>query len=293
MISESNMTYINFLIGFVVTPIIILLIWLLYQRQKGNWRPYLISFPISYSFLLLATLATLYTTPWDNYLVATWVWWYDPARVLGVTIGWVPVEEYLFFMLQPVLGGLFLLYLFSRKLNDLPGQSSPEEHRTNQDQLRGIRFRRWSLVIALIIWIAALASLMIGVPGTIYLGLELAWAMPVIVLQLAFGGDIIWQQRRKVVFAITLLTIYLSAADALAIQSGVWTINPMKSLGVLIGGILPVEEFVFFLLTNTMVAFGFVLVWAPQSHVRLRAIWSKIRSQDQGAALQSESQISK
>ena len=282
------MTYINFLIGFVVTPIIILLIWLLYQRQKGNWRPYLISFPISYSFLLLATLATLYTTPWDNYLVATRVWWYDPARVLGSTIGWVPVEEYLFFMLQPVLGGLFLLYLFSRKLNDLPGQSSPEEHRTNQDQLRGFRFRRWSLVIALSIWIAALASLMIGVPRTIYLGLELAWALPVIVLQLAFGGDIIWQQRRKVVLAITLLTIYLSAADALAIQSGVWTINPMKSLGIFLGGLLPAEEFVFFLLTNIMVAFGFVLIWVPQSLARSKDIWSHIRAWRQKATLQQD-----
>jgi lycopene cyclase domain-containing protein len=282
------MTYLNFLIGFVMTPIIILLIWLLYQRQKGNWQPYLIRFPISYSFLLLATLATLYTTPWDNYLVATRVWWYDPARVLGITIGWVPVEEYLFFMLQPVLGGLFLLYLFSRKLNILPGRSSAEEYGTNRDEFRGLRFRKWSLGIALIIWIATLASLMIGVPGTIYLGLELAWAMPVIILQLAFGGDILWQQRRKVVLAITLLTIYLSAADALAIQSGVLTINPMKSLGLLLGGILPVEEFVLFLLTNTMVAFGFVLIWAPQSHVRLKTIWSKIRSQDQGAALRQE-----
>ena len=44
---------------------------------------------------------------------------------------------------------------------------------------------------------------------------------------------------------------------------GVWTINPMKSLGILLGGVLSIEEFVFFLLTNAMVVFGFVLVWAP------------------------------
>ena len=138
------------------------------------------------------------------------------------------------------------------------------------------------------LWIAALATLVIGKSGTIYLGLELAWAMPVIILQLAFGGDILWQQRQKVVLAITLLTVYLSAADALAIQSGVWTINPMKSLGVLLGGILPMEEFVFFLLTNTMVAFGFVLIWAPQSYGRLKSVWSKLRSRGQETAMQQD-----
>jgi putative membrane protein len=283
------MTYLSFLIGFVLTPIIILLIWLLYQRQKGSWRPYLISFPISYSFVLLAALATLYTTPWDNYLVATRVWWYDPVRVLGITIGWVPVEEYLFFMLQPVLGGLFLLYLFSHNLIVPPSYAPAGKHETGQDELKGLRFRRWSLAIAFVIWISALASLAIGKAEATYLGLELAWAMPVIILQLSFGADILWQQRRKVVLAITLLTIYLSAADALAIQSGVWTINPMKSLGVLLGWVLPVEEFAFFLLTNTMVAFGFVLIWAPQSLPRLKGIWRRIRTRCQEATLHQES----
>ena len=191
-------------------------------------------------------------------------------------------------MLQPILGGLLLLHLFSRKLIAPSTQVATGEHEIRQDELKGLRFRRWSLVIAMIIWIAALVTLAIGMPRTTYLGLELAWAMPVIILQLAFGGDILWQQRRKVVLAITLLTVYLSAADALAIQSGVWTINPMKSLGVLLGGILPVEEFAFFLLTNTMVAFGFVLIWAPQSHLRLKSVWSKLRSRGQETAMQQD-----
>jgi lycopene cyclase domain-containing protein len=272
------MTYLGFLTGFVLIPIILQLIWLLYQRWQGSWRPYLITFPISYSFLLLAVLATLYTTPWDNYLVATRVWWYDPAKVLGVTIGWVPVEEYLFFMLQPVLGGLVLLYLFSRDQSSIPEQEHAQESGVNRDEKKGWRFRRWSLAIVFGSWITSLATLITGEATMTYLSLELAWALPVIMLQLAFGGDILWQQRWKVVFAITLLTIYLSAADALAIQSGVWTINPQKSLEMLLGGVLPVEELVFFLLTNIMVAFGFALIWAPQSAVRLERIWGTIKS---------------
>lgn len=283
------MTYLSFLFGFLVIPIISLLLWLLWSSR---WRFFSFAFPIGYSFLLLATLATLYTTPWDNYLVATRVWWYDPALVLGLTIGWVPVEEYLFFILQPVLGGLILLYLFSRKRAFSPVQPHTEDQARNPEELSGVRFRRWSLVIAFAIWVASLATLILGEPATTYLSLELAWALPVIILQLAFGGDILWQQRRKVIFVILLLTVYLSAADALAIQSGVWTINPTKSLGILLGGVLPVEEFVFFLLTNIMVAFGFVLIWTPQSLVRLKGILSRIRTRREGATLRQELNLS-
>lgn len=283
------MTYLSFLFGFLVIPIISLLLWLLWSSR---WRFFSFAFPIGYSFLLLATLATLYTTPWDNYLVATRVWWYDPALVLGLTIGWVPVEEYLFFILQPVLGGLILLYLFSRKRAFSPVQPHTEDQARNPEELSGVRFRRWSLVIAFAIWVASLATLILGEPATTYLSLELAWALPVIIMQLAFGGDILWQQRRKVIFVILLLTVYLSAADALAIQSGVWTINPTKSLGILLGGVLPVEEFVFFLLTNIMVAFGFVLIWTPQSLVRLKGILSRIRTRREGATLRQELNLS-
>jgi lycopene cyclase domain-containing protein len=270
------MTYASFLIGFILLPIIILLLWLLYKYWRGSWRPDLIGFSPSISFPLLSAIAVLYTTPWDNYLVATRVWWYDPARVLGITIGWVPIEEYLFFMLQPVLGGLILLYLFSRRsagTADLPS---------------GLNFRRWSLAIALTIWVAGLIFLLAGMPDTTYLGLELVWALPVVILQLAFGADIFWRHRSKLILLILGLTIYLSLADALAIEAGVWTINPQKSLGVLVGGILPVEEFVFFLLTNTMVGFGFVLIWSPESRARLRGILGKINSVKQDQNLSEE-----
>ena len=68
-------------------------------------------------------IALLYTTPWDNYLVATGVWWYDPALVTGLTLGWVPIEEYTFFILQTLLAGLWLAFL-ARRL-EFKDQSSP------------------------------------------------------------------------------------------------------------------------------------------------------------------------
>jgi lycopene beta-cyclase len=55
---------------------------------------------------LHAVIAFVYTTPWDNYLVYREVWGYPPGRVLG-TIGYVPVEEYAFFVIQTLATGLF------------------------------------------------------------------------------------------------------------------------------------------------------------------------------------------
>ncbi len=78
--------------------------------------------------------------------------------------------------------------------------------------------------------------------------------------------------------AILPLTLFFSAADALAIGFwGIWTIDPAQSLNIFLGGLLPVEEFVFFLLTNTLVIFGVMLVMAQESHVRFARIRAWLR----------------
>ena len=96
--------------------------------------------------------------------------------------------------------------------------------------------------------------------------------MPPIALQWGFGGDILWRNWRLVLLALVPLTLYLSGADAIAICAGTWSIDPAQSTGLLLGGILPIEEFLFFGLTNTLVTFGLVLVWAAESRTRVRGI---------------------
>ena len=77
--------------------------------------------------------------------------------------------------------------------------------------------------------------------------------------------------------AIVPLTLYLSLSDALAIGSGTWTINPEQSLDLLLGGILPLEELLFFLLTNTLVTFGVTLMLAPETLARFSAMRERWR----------------
>ncbi len=253
------MTYFGFLLRFLLIPILLLLGIAWWDARNGRRRAAsLRSWPIWAGIVLHVVVALVYTTGWDNYLVATRVWWYDPALVTGLTLGWVPIEEYTFFILQPILAGLWLLFLVRRM-------------DAGQSTLRS-SLRLWLTVLVGLIWIASAAILLLGwLPGT-YLALELVWALPPIALQLAFGADILWRHGRLVLLAILPLTLYLSAVDALAINWGTWTINPAKSLNIFIGGVLPVEEFLFFLLTNTLITFGLVLVWSEVSHRRLQGL---------------------
>ncbi|MDX1617037.1 MAG: lycopene cyclase domain-containing protein, partial [Candidatus Promineifilaceae bacterium] len=100
------MTYFGFLLRFLIVPILLLLGLTWFDRRQGRHLPArLSSWPVVPAIFIHVLIALLYTTPWDNYLVATEVWWYDPALVTGITLGWVPIEEYTFFVLQPIMTG--------------------------------------------------------------------------------------------------------------------------------------------------------------------------------------------
>jgi lycopene cyclase domain-containing protein len=251
--------YVIFLVYFLLVPLILLSLLALWDRKRSSSFPPALQGHSPMKILgLLIVIALVYTTPWDNYLVATRVWWYNPKLVMGIMLGWVPLEEYLFFVLQPLMIGLWLL-LLARRL------SIPSEN-------NGRSVRLIAVGLASAIWIVAVAILLTGwQPGT-YLALELAWALPPIILQLIFGADILLRHRRLVLLTIVPVTLYLSLADTVAIAGGTWTIDPAQSLGVLLGGILPIEEFVFFLLTTVLVTFGLVLGIATESWRQLRTI---------------------
>lgn len=255
------MTYFGFLLQFIVVPIIVL--GLLLWRQSRQLPAPLRGWSGGKMLAALVLIALAYTTPWDNYLVATGVWWYDPALVTGITLGWVPIEEYTFFVLQPILVGLWLL-LLARRL-PIPAPIS------------SMKIRVVSVAVVGIIWLSSLAILISGwIPGT-YLGLQLIWALPPILLQLVFGADILWRHRRLVLLTLLPMVLYLSATDLLAIHSGTWTIDPEQSLNVMIAGILPLEEALFFFLTSTLVTFGLTLGIAVESRERARRLLSWIQ----------------
>lgn len=258
------MTYFTFVGQFLLLPIIVLIVLNRLDARRGrSLPPDLAGWPAWAVVLGHMGLALVYAAPWDSYMIATGVWWYDPDLLSGLALGRIPVEEYLFFILQPVLAGLWLVYLARR----LPAVGQPGRPKRRPQTLL------WLLGL---LWLAALLGLASGWrPGT-YLCLTLVWALPPIALQLGFGGDILWSYRRLIAGSVLPVVLYLSLADALAIRAGVWTIDPAQTFQVYLGGVLPIEEFIFFLITNTLLVFGMTLFMARESQVRAYPLLSRL-----------------
>lgn len=107
-----------------------------------------------------------------------------------------------------------------------------------------------------------------GGPFT-YLIMELVWALPVVALQWAVGRATLWAHRRTLLLGVLIPTAYLSLADAVAIERGIWALSPVLTTNVALLS-LPLEETLFFCLTNTMVVQGLILPWAGEP-LRARA----------------------
>ncbi|MCZ7668152.1 MAG: lycopene cyclase domain-containing protein [Chloroflexi bacterium] len=115
------MTYFGFLALFVGIPIVILLLLTWWDKRRGVTMPERFnSFSPGWVLFILIIIAVVYTTPWDNYLVATRVWWYDINLVTGFVIGWVPIEEYTFFIVQPIMTGVVAAVLDAAQQRPLP-----------------------------------------------------------------------------------------------------------------------------------------------------------------------------
>lgn len=262
------MSYLDFVIQFLLLPIVVLVVVTAYWRWKKPKRPYALSaYSIPGAVGLISLIAVVYTTPWDNYLVAERIWWYDPSKVLG-TWGYVPIEEYAFFVLQVVLSGLvaiLMIGVLSRK-KDYAG---PYENRKYQIVGAG------GLIIA---WLAIFVAEQAGwLPGR-YFALLTLWSLPPLALQLAFGADILWPHRLPIALTLLVMTAYLVMADGLAINAGIWTINPDEVVGIYLWERMPLEEALFFFMTNALIVCGVPLCLAPETWRRLAAIFDRRRS---------------
>jgi len=232
------MAYLTFHLVFLAPPIALMLfVHRRPQQLEGDLR-------VDLAIPLICFVALSYTTPWDNYLVAKEIWWYGPGRVVS-TIGYVPVEEYLFFVLQPLLTGLFLYQYLSRYAGSPKASSSSAS---------------W-IGAAVFLALTALGVVLLfdGRPDTLYLALILTWAPPILAGMWLYDGETLWALRSTVLITTGLPTLYLWVADAVAIRAQIWTISPEHTVGISTLG-LPIEEASFFLFTNLLVVQGVLLL---------------------------------
>ncbi|UCG03762.1 MAG: lycopene cyclase domain-containing protein [Candidatus Heimdallarchaeota archaeon] len=257
------MTYLSFILFFILVPLIINVAYLVYRHYlhvTAEKSKNLVKTTRYFTaIIILAIIALIYTTPWDNFLVANKIWYYDINKVLGIVIGYVPIEEYIFFVVQTLLVGVFT-FTFSKTL-----------YLNSKDERERKDIRVLSTVFIFLIWLIAIITYTSQISALVYLNLILIWALPPIMLQLLFGADILWEKKVPLVFFLLISTAYLSIIDALAISANIWTISLNTSTGILIGGILPIEEMVFFLVTNVLIIFGLTLIASQKSEIRFRS----------------------
>ena len=232
----TALTYAQFHALFLVPPLFVLSAVSLWQRPRERLvRPIAVA--------IITVVALVYTTPWDNLLILAGVWEYGDGTVVA-RLWAAPVEEYAFFLIQPLVGALWLhvCSLVFDPPESAVSVSTPQ---------------RVAGVLAAVP-IGGAGALMLTTDATLYMGAILLWAAPVLALQWAVGWPYLWARRKLVAAAVAVPTLYLSAADRVAIENGVWIISPEFTTGLTVLG-LPVEEGAFFFLTTVFVVQGLVL----------------------------------
>ena len=237
-----TLSYLGFHAVFVLPPLLLLLLVRPPVLRAGGRAE-------RTALALMIVAAVVYTTPWDNYMILRGVWYYGEGTVL-VRFGAVPLGEYLFFVLQTVVTGLWLSWYGVDPSFDA-GDWGPVP-------------RVAGVLAAFGATAAGLALL--ATPRGFYLGAILAWACPLFALQWGVGGAYLVRTWRRWTPAILVPTLYFAAADRVAIGLGIWTIAPETSTGILVLG-LPIEEGLFFLVTNLLVVWGIILyAWLLDAH---------------------------
>ena len=235
-------TYITFIYLFVL-PIAVVACLLALSRKK--------SLPAGslHSLVILSTVALVYTIPWDRHLILTGIWGYPEGRVIGTFLS-IPLEELAFILLQTVGVGAWTLYLTGS------GRFEPTLPESIDERLRFER-ARW-IGIGCTLQITLFGFLLLQIEGARYFGLLLSWAGPVLFLQLAVGGAVLWKLRQSWLLGILPPFLYLCVIDRVAIASGTWYFSGNYTSGFQVLG-LPLEEALFFLLTTAMVNQGVLL----------------------------------
>lgn len=228
------MTYSNFLVLFIIPPTLAGLMYLFKSPYKDKQS-------FKEALYLLMGIAFVYTTPWDNYLVKTQVWSYEDHRVL-FKIGYVPFEEYCFFVLQTLMTSCWCLFVLDKN--------------TLQKSKTRPQLKHLVTVFLVVMWGYSVYCL--GHSHTRYLGLILIWSLPVVILQWTIGGQHLLRNFKIYMACLIIPTAYLWTVDGYAIYKGIWGISESQTIGFKIFS-LPFEEAVFFLVTNIMLIQGLLL----------------------------------
>ncbi len=201
--------------------------------------------------IAVVVAALVFTTPWDNLAAKRGIWGF-PRDKYTRRLGYLPVEEYLFFVLQTVAVMLGVRLCFHL-------QPHWQQHVVTM-------LTKWTALgsaASVIIWIAlgrALARWGHAHGPRLNYVLHLAWFLPVIYLQWVIAPLLIERHLGLVALLTAAFGLYYTAADYLAVRAGLWFFDEKQINGWKLAGLLPWEEAAFFFLTSLLVAQSYLML---------------------------------
>jgi lycopene cyclase domain-containing protein len=199
--------------------------------------------------VLLAVM--VFTTPWDN-LAAKWGIWGFPREKYSFRIGYLPVEEYAFFIFQSVNVMLAMRALF----HFVPNWASGQGVLIGKETLYCLAA---SVLPWIFIWFQLRWLRRRGGPCVNY-AIHLAWFLPVIYGQWVLAPFLFLSHAGLLATVTFAFGIYYTLADIVAVRGGTWHFDEKQITGVKLAGLLPWEEIAFFFLTSLLVAQSYLLL---------------------------------
>lgn len=206
--------------------------------------------------MAVAGVAFVFTTPWDNAAVARGIWGFPSGRFWR-QVGWLPVEEYAFFVIQTA--EVVLLVEALRRLGwpaavDVPVAWPGPEVAVGLPSLllawvglgRWQRRRRPPEARSSWRWH--------------YAWHLLYWFVPVVAVQWVVGWQVLAPRAGLVAVVTGLAGSALTLADLAAVRAGTWHFDARQITGWRWRGVLPWEEGAFFYLTSLVVAQSHLLL---------------------------------
>jgi lycopene cyclase domain-containing protein len=208
------------------------------------------------AMLCVLLVSVVFAAFWDTHAIRSGIWSFPKGKV-SARIGVIPVEEYLFFIVQSVQAVL-LVHVFERMF----GPMAPPRF-TGAGPITTVA----AVLIALFSILAAhRSSHRFGAGTRFHYAYHLAsWFVPMLLLQWLLAWQLLLPHILPILASTALLSFYLSVADVAAIQERIWVLDEKQITGHKILGVLAWEEVAFFVIANlvlTQTYFMFLAAFA-------------------------------
>ena len=215
----------------------------------GARGPWMSGDLLAVGLVLLAVM--VFTSPWDNF-AAKWGIWGFPREKYSLRLGYLPVEEYAFFVLQSLNVMLAVRALFRFFPDWQLGLEAPLSRLT--EILLAASVFGWLLVGLQLLLLRRKAG-----PRVNY-AFHLAWFLPVIYLQWVLALPILWEHVGLLLIVTGTFGVYYTLADLVAVRAGTWHFDENQITGVKLARVLPWEEIAFFFLTSLLVTQSYLML---------------------------------